>query len=60
MAQSGLCPATRHNDHKNTKRTNRFLGGGNFHCLREEILFLPKEEGGHGVVDIKSRLLGEF
>ena len=33
-----------------------FLGGGNFHWLRKEIIFLPKEEGGHGVVDIKSRV----
>ena len=31
-----------------------FLGGGNFHWLRKEMLFLPKEEGGHGVVDIKN------
>ena len=33
-----------------------FLRGGNFHGLRKEIIFLPKEEGGHGVVDIKSRV----
>ena len=63
MAQSGLCPATRHNNHKNTNRIDGFLGGRKLPLaqksnivtiLKYKVMFLSKEEGGHGVVDITS------